>query len=150
MYNPQYLNNNYSGPNNYLAPFQNRLNSYEQQAAVCQQPTSNNIVWVGGVEGAKSYNLPYNAAVMLLDSTDSKFYLKSTDSTGMPTIRAFRFEEVPLVVEANNQAPKTAYATKEEFNMLSSKIDSLLQELNSKAEFDMKSTQNQKMINKKG
>lgn len=127
MYNPQYLNNS----SNYLAPFQNRLNNYEQQAANMRpQPMSNNVVWVNGLEGARAYSLPYNAAVILLDTNDSRFYLKSTDPTGMPMIRTFKFEEVPTNPQDNNQPMQNAnngsYATKEEIQALNSKIDSLL------------------------
>lgn len=57
-----------------------------------QQNTS--IVWVQGEAGAKAYPVAAGNSVMLLDSEDSVFYIKSTDGSGMPMpLRTFDFTE---------------------------------------------------------
>lgn len=91
------------------------------------QNQNNNIIFVQGEVGAKSFQLQPNQSVMLLDNDDSKFYIKTTDSTGMSTLKAYRFEEIkeePKVSDENNK-----YVTKEEFNSFKSSIDSLYQSL---------------------
>ena len=92
-----------------------------------QQNQNNNIIFVQGEVGAKSFQLQPNQSVMLLDNDDSKFYIKTTDSTGMSTLKAYRFEEIkeePKVSDENNK-----YVTKEEFNSFKSSIDSLYKNL---------------------
>lgn len=91
------------------------------------QNQNNNIIFVQGEVGAKSFQLQPNQSVMLLDNDDSKFYIKTTDSTGMSTLKAYRFEEIkeePKVSDENNK-----YVTKEEFNSFKSSIDSLYKNL---------------------
>lgn len=131
MYNPQYSRNNSS----YLAPFENRLMEYERRQPAGFPPSAgNNIIWVSGIEGAKAYNLPYNAAVILLDSTDAKFYLKSTDATGMPMLRTFAFSELQPQPAENptTNGQSELYATKDEIRHLDAKLDALLSQLSSR------------------
>ena len=59
-----------------------------------QQNQNNNIIFVQGEVGAKSFQLQPNQSVMLLDNDDSKFYIKTTYSTGMSTLKTYRFEEI--------------------------------------------------------
>lgn len=83
------------------------------------QPTQNpGIVWVQGEAGAKSYLVGAGQSVLLMDSETSAFYIKSTDTSGMPLpLRVFEYKEKT----ANNTEPKnpaldlSAYVTKEEF-----------------------------------
>lgn len=58
-----------------------------RQAAYPQQQTSQQtapIIWVQGEEGAKAYMVAAGNSVLLMDSENSTFYIKSTDASGMP------------------------------------------------------------------
>lgn len=59
-----------------------------------QQQNNNGIVWVQGEAAAKSYPVAPNTTVMLLDSENSTFYLKTSDASGMPLpLRVFDYSE---------------------------------------------------------
>lgn len=101
--------------NNY--PYQN----YFQQPTQVQSPVQqdNGIVWVQGESGAKSYFVNAGKSVLLMDSENNKFYIKSADISGMPLpLRAFNYEE-----EKPSQEPIPAekfnvdnFITRDEFN----------------------------------
>lgn len=76
-------------------------------------PASSNggLVWVQGETGAKSYLVAPNTTVLLMDSEALKFYIKSTDNSGMPMpLRVFEYKEV-----GNQQTPQGDFVTREEF-----------------------------------
>lgn len=59
-----------------------------------QHQGNNGIVWVQGEAAAKSYPVAPNTTVMLLDSENSTFYLKTSDASGMPLpLRVFDYSE---------------------------------------------------------
>lgn len=65
------------------------------QAQQPQQPAVNQgLLWVQGEAGAKSYLVAPNSTVLLMDSEAQRFYLKSVDASGMPTMRTFEYTEV--------------------------------------------------------
>lgn len=52
------------------------------------------IVWVQGEAGAKAYPVAPGNSVLLLDSEEPIFYIKSADASGMPhPLRVFEFTE---------------------------------------------------------
>ena len=51
------------------------------------QPRSNPMIWVQGETGAKSYLMEPNMTLPLWDSEAQVIYLKSTDASGMPTMK---------------------------------------------------------------
>lgn len=56
--------------------------------------TGNGLVWVQGEAGAKSYIVAPGSTVMLMDSENSVFYIKSADVSGMPMpLRIFEYTE---------------------------------------------------------
>ena len=62
------------------------------------QPTppapQSNPGWVQGEEGAKAYMVAPGSSVMLMDSENTVFYLKSSDQSGMPLpLRIFDYTE---------------------------------------------------------
>ena len=64
------------------------------QMSVTNQQTNNGLVWVQGEAGAKSFLVAPGCTVMLLDSENSAFYLKSADLSGMPLpLRIFDYKE---------------------------------------------------------
>ena len=91
---------------------------YPQYQPQVQQQQSNSLTWVQGESGAKSYMVPANGTVLLMDSESDQFFLKSTDASGMPLpLRVFKYSEV--VSQPQNQrnhvADEKVYVTKDEF-----------------------------------
>lgn len=97
-----------------------------------------NIIFVNGMEGAKAYQLSPNSNVILMDSENSKFYVKSTDNLGVPKLTTYTFseEENLPVSQPTSQLPSDMVAVKsEDLNVLMAKIsefDSFKQTVESK------------------
>lgn len=87
---------------------------YQQQSypQAYPQQSNNGIVWVQGLEGAKAYPVASGASVMLMDSEENVFYIKTTDQSGMPSpLRVFDYTE-------RTETPKvdtSTFVTREEF-----------------------------------
>lgn len=104
---------------------------YSQQQANAypgrfQQQT--NITFVSGIEGAKAFQLSPNSSVLLMDSENSKFYVKSTDSLGAPKLSSYSFveDEVSQAAPASSQNTEELLALgKQMYDQLTSKIGEL-------------------------
>lgn len=97
-------------------PFQYQ---YPQPQPQPQPQQSNGIIWIQGEGAARSYLVSPNTSVVLFDSDDPMFYIKSADQSGMPTLRKFRFEEVTETAKSEPKAQTapdlSGYITREEF-----------------------------------
>ena len=94
-----------------MTPTNNVPSTYQPQVA---QPQSA-INWVQGIAGAKAFFVPPNSSALLMDSESDTFFLKSSDASGMPSLRIFQYTEiVNMPQEENNSAVK--YVTMDEFN----------------------------------
>ena len=52
--------------------------------------STNNVLWVQGIEGAKAWQLNPNSMAILLDSENKgKMYIKVSDNIGMCSLRVF-------------------------------------------------------------
>lgn len=81
-----------------------------------QQSASGGLIWVQGEAGAKSYLVAPNTTVLLMDSENNCFYLKSSDASGMPMpLRVFSYTEKTNTAQNAPQAKTEAYVTREEF-----------------------------------
>lgn len=80
---------------------------------------------VNGVDEARAYQMPPNSAVPLFENGEDIFYSKTTDGAGFSTLRAFRFEEIPLP----SSLVQRDYVTRDELDSLSHKIDRLMEAL---------------------
>lgn len=121
-------------PNSYTQQFQSQ---YQQPMIPTQMsgtpaPQAQNnsgLIWVTGEVGAKSYLVAPNQSVLLMDSEGDRFYLKSTDGAGMPTLRTFEYKEVlqnapqPANLQKNNMNEQ--YVTRDEYNELLARIDDM-------------------------
>lgn len=104
----------------------------QQNVAPVQVPQNNNgLIWIQGEQAAKSYLVAPNTTVLLMDSEQQRFYLKSSDASGMPLpLRIFEYKE--LAQNGANNATKTqtvdysAFATKAEFDAFKAEINSIL------------------------
>ena len=96
-----------------------------------QQPAqqSSPIIWVQGEEGAKAYMVAAGNSILLMDSENSTFYIKSTDASGMPQpLRVFDYSERTASQKQpaqTAQKPKEEYVTRQEFNALTARFDAL-------------------------
>ena len=119
----------------YPAPVADQLQQMRtgQFPQVPQPQNNSGITWVSGEAGAKAYLVAAGSSMLLMDSEASRFYIKSTDASGMPMpLRVFDYTER---VQAANNAPvanKTAgmdFVTREEFAALTARIDAITQEV---------------------
>lgn len=88
------------------------------------------IISVGSFEEAKAYPVLYNQSEILMDNNRDVFYVKSVDAMGKYTISTYKFEKI------ENERPLTAenFATREQFNSLSDKLDMLIRKLGGKSD----------------
>lgn len=87
---------------------------------------NNKINWIQGEEEAKAYQLVPNSNIALIDGNKNILYLKSCDSMGMCTLRAFDVVER----EENNavsvpEPDMSAYVRREEFEELKQLINNI-------------------------
>ena len=105
----------------YLTNYSN-MQQYNNQA----QQQNNGIIWVQGIEAAKSYLVAPNNTVQLWDSENQSIYIKSADASGLPTIKVLDYtirETEPKQTTVLDK--KVDYVTKEELKVLESKINAL-------------------------
>lgn len=104
-----------------------RQAAYPQQQQTAQQTAP--IIWVQGEEGAKAYMVAAGNSVLLMDSENSTFYIKSTDASGMPQpLRVFDYSERTASQKQpaqTMQTPKEEYVTRQEFDALAARFDAL-------------------------
>jgi len=116
-------------PQSYL-PQSYQPQSYQQVSTT--QPNYG-IQWVQGTEGARAYILPPNSSALLMDSETSTFYIKTTDASGMPSLRIFDYVErtpqVPAPKEEIPQIDLSIYATRDELNSITESIKEMQEEI---------------------
>lgn len=100
-----------------------------QQPQSFQQNT--NITFVNGIEGAKAYQVSPNSSVLLMDSDNSKFYVKSTDGLGVAKLTSYCFLE-----EGNSVPPEGSSASSVEgVSLKKEDVDALMNRLNELEDF---------------
>lgn len=90
---------------------------YQNPAQTPQnQPQSGSgVLWVQGEAGARSWLCAPNTTVLLMDSESERFFLKSTDASGMPLpLRIFDYKE-RTSQQGTNPVRGGEYVTKAEF-----------------------------------
>jgi len=122
--------NNYMFPQGYqpaiIPQYQQAVPQIQQNAPQQAQPQNNGIIWVQGEQAAKGYPVAPNQSVLLMDSEQSAFYIKSADNAGMPQpLRIFDYSErnanpVPV------QQPEQNFVTHTEFEEKLEEIKSMI------------------------
>ena len=127
-------------------PYPDRLtqlqNQYQQAINVPQmapsQQVNQGLLWVSGEIGAKSYLVAPNSTVLLMDSDAQRFYLKSADNAGMPSLRIFEYTEVSNATQTPLNAPNIEdinlddkYVTRSEYDGLKSLYGKIMERLDS-------------------
>ncbi len=134
--------------NNFPVSYQNPY--YQQQLLMQQQPQysmqqnpiipqpqpqqpvqSNNIIWVTGEAGAKSYLVAPNTTVQLWDSESQTIYLKSADASGMPSIKTLEYNIKNENQPIQAKLVEDEYISREEFDALKTQIMSIKREMES-------------------
>ena len=107
-----------------------------------QQPQqSAPIIWVQGEEGAKAYMVAAGISVLLMDSENSVFYIKSTDASGMPQpLRIFDYTERGKQAVEKVESKNDKFVTREEFDALRARFDALTADKPGKGDNNAKST----------
>ena len=94
----------------------------QQQA----QPQNNGIIWVQGEQAAKGYPVAPNQSVLLMDSEQSAFYIKSADNAGMPQpLRIFDYSE-RKAEQIPAQQPEHNFVTHSEFEEKLEELKSMI------------------------
>lgn len=107
-------------PYPYYPNYYNAQNYLPQNPATASQ---SGIVWVQGEAGAKSYLVGAGQSVLLMDSESSTFYIKSTDSSGMPLpLRIFDYKERAQSQSVPNPVNLDKYVTRDEFEELKASL----------------------------
>lgn len=105
----------FGSPNySYGYPWQ-ALNTTPQQ----QQGLNGNIVWVQGENAARSTQVNPGNSVLMMDSEQQVFYIKTVDASGIPQpLRIFPYTEKVDVAKNATTTPiekQSDYVTRDEF-----------------------------------
>lgn len=98
---------------------------YMQPPAAPAPQNNSGVIWVQGEEGAKAYMVAAGNSVMLLDSENTTFYIKSTDQSGMPMpLRIFDYTERTQTSRPTPMQPaqQEEYITRAEFEAALAKL----------------------------
>lgn len=127
--------NNYMFPQGYqpaiIPQYQAAVPQIQQNAPQQQaQPQNNGIIWVQGELAAKGYPVAPNQSVLLMDSEQSAFYIKSADNAGMPQpLRIFDYSERnanQVLTQQPTQKPEQNFVTHTEFEEKLEEIKSMI------------------------
>lgn len=97
------------------------------------QPQNNgNINWVQGEVGARAYPVAPSNSVLLMDSDEPRFYIKTADASGMPMpLRVFSYTE-EVASQQSHETPKeidtSNFITREEFEQLEERLTKVKKE----------------------
>lgn len=110
-----------------LPQYQQAIPQIQQNVPQQQvQPQNNGIIWVQGEQAAKGYPVAPNQSVLLMDSEQSAFYIKSADNAGMPQpLRIFDYSE-RKAEQIPAQQPEHNFVTHSEFEEKLEEIKSMI------------------------
>ena len=96
---------------------------YQPYSVVPSQQNStqqNARIFVQGETGAKGYLVAPNSTVVLWDTESPTIYIKSADTSGMPSMRVLDYQERGV-----QETPNVEYATKEDIDALRKEIEKM-------------------------
>ena len=150
-------------PATYQPYYQYQQPSYQTQQTNYQpqntQPQSG-ITWVDGLSSARAYPVLNGTSILLMDSNESAFYIKSADQSGMPSLRIFDYKEraqtqqstqpqvaqpqvqeqtVKVETEPAEKLDMSMYVTREELNVAKKDIEEKIESLSSSLSSSQKS-----------
>lgn len=109
------------------SPIQNQMPMQGFQMPM-QRPDSSGLNWVQGEAGAKSWFVTPGSTVLLMDSENQRFYLKSADMSGVPAMRTFEYNEIGT--QKPQEATQTVnFVSIDEFNSFRNEMLKRLEDL---------------------
>lgn len=93
-----------------------------------QPAITNNMIWVQGESGAKSFLIANGNTVPLWDSENQTIYIKTVDASGIPSMKILDYTERTQAPKSPVQAAQPAaveYVTHAEFDALAAEIEAL-------------------------
>ena len=97
-----------------------------------QRPDASGLNWVQGEAGAKSWIVTPGATVLLMDSEGMKFYLKTADASGVPSLRTFEYAEISAQ-KPQKPAQEANYVTVESFDAFKTDVLGRLETLSTES-----------------
>lgn len=141
-----FMNPNYYNPyQQQVQPPMDRLAQLQAQQYQINQPvqqpiqSNQSLIYVQGESAAKSWMVGAGQSVLLMDSENPVFYIKSADTSGIPLpLRVFDYKErAQNTPQAIPQAPQIEqinlddkYVTRQEYDALQGKYAEILDRLN--------------------
>lgn len=118
-----------------------QLQAQQYQIPQMQQPAQSNqsLIYVQGEAAAKSWMVGAGQSVLLMDSENPVFYIKSADASGIPLpLRVFDYKErtqntpqgVPQAAQSEQINLDDKYVTRQEYDALQGKYMEILERLN--------------------
>lgn len=110
----------------YYPQYQQNMNPVPQiQPQQSAQQMNNGLIWIQGIEAAKSYMVAPNTTVALWDSESQTVYLKSADASGMPSMRILDYEIREDAHRNHRTGSESDFATKSEVSAIQKQIDEI-------------------------
>lgn len=141
-----FMNPNYYNPyQSQVQPPMDRLAQLQAQQYQVNQPmqqpaqSNQSLIYVQGEAAAKSWMVGAGQSVLLMDSENPVFYIKSADSSGIPLpLRVFDYKErtqntpqcVPQASQSEQINLDDKYVTRQEYDALQGKYMEILERLN--------------------
>lgn len=141
---------NYGLPVNYQTPMAYQPQYPQMQQTVSTTPinthtNSSGIIWVQGEAGAKAYPVAPGNSVLLMDSEHECFYIKSTDTSGIPMpLRAFTYTEI---VQTQPKAQEEIKIDTSQF-VTRAEFDELKQMLNDRRPMQRKESKDEQTVSR--
>lgn len=106
-------------------PMQNNAFQNVGGVGMNQSNTQSALIWVQGMNAAKSYPVAPNTSVPLFDSEANVVYIKSADAAGMPSIKILDYNVRDNTPKAAEIQPQADFVTHTELADIQKEIDAL-------------------------
>lgn len=95
------------------------------QGGASSPQTGSALIWVQGINAAKSYPVAPNTSVPLFDSEANVVYIKSADASGMPSIKILDYNVRDNAPKQAEIQPQADLVTHNELADIQKEIDAL-------------------------
>lgn len=106
-------------------PTQNNAFQSVGNVGMNQPNVQSSLIWVQGINAAKSYPVAPNTSVPLFDSEANVVYIKSADASGMPSIKILDYNVRDNEPRKAESAPQMDFVTHNELADIQKEIDAL-------------------------
>lgn len=106
-------------------PMQNNAFQNVGNVGANQPNVQSSLIWVQGINAAKSYPVAPNTSVPLFDSEANVVYIKSADASGMPSIKILDYNVRDNEPRKAESAPQADFVTHNELADIQKEIDAL-------------------------